>query len=103
MKKGQSKRFSFPTEEKKLDKALLEQAERKRAKRSISHLQKQFPNKSLIQLIPVILKYGGPFAAKIAIERIKRNQKDSLTADERIFIMEVQERLEESKECPLSS
>lgn len=98
--KGRKKKGLLPLdeEERLIQQLAFETARRKTAERSIRHIQRQFPKKSLIQLLPVILKYCGPFAAELAIERIERNQGDKLTPEDRFFLQEVKTQLKERGE-----
>lgn len=59
---------------------------RKRAEDSIRFLQNEFREKSLIQLLPIIIRQGGRLAALVAIGRIERNQANKLSLNEQVFL-----------------
>tara|TARA_Y100000310_G_C20318365_1_gene639539 strand:+ start:176 stop:487 length:312 start_codon:yes stop_codon:yes gene_type:complete len=70
----------------------------KRAKQIIATLQKRFPDKSLLQLLPVLLKHSGKAVTKVALERIKRNQAGKLSPEDQVFLQKVEKELSEETE-----
>ncbi|MFH1656677.1 MAG: hypothetical protein ABH956_02800 [Candidatus Nealsonbacteria bacterium] len=73
-------------------------AENKKADKLIRNLQGQFPGKSLLQLLPVMIRrYGDKKIIKKVVERIERNQGDKLTLEDRAFLNQVKKGLEENE------
>ena len=57
------------------------------------HVWRQnFPTTRLIDLLPVI-ELKSPDLVRPVIERIERNQKDSLTPEDRVFLEKLKSRL----------
>ncbi len=81
------------------------QVAQKHAARYLRHLQeKEFPGKSLIQLLLVVARDGPLLAGAMAVEHVELNQKN-LSADDREFLQQVKVLLAKRAEqtgCPVS-
>ncbi len=80
------------------EKWIREQGAEKHAESFIHGLQKEFPEKSLIQLLPWVAARNR-LAAKIMVERIRRNRGDKLSPEDLVFLQQVDARLAEQKDC----
>ena len=102
MGKGKKEKRDFVSsspEEDAIKKAFEERNRIEKANRVISGFMKQFPGKSLIQILPVLIRYcSDKTIAKIAIERIERNQGEKLSFEDRAFLKEVKSQLERNEE-----
>ena len=79
---------------------LVLETAKKRAKDFVRDLQGQFPQKSLLQLLPVIIKYGGRLAGEMTIERIELNQGNRLSVSNRVFLQRIKAQLAEQNNTP---
>ncbi len=88
-----------PDDERFIKEKLEQVHRRKRANRVIRNFLKQFPNKSLIQILPVLIRRCSDiFVAKVAIERIERNQKEKLSFDDRMYLKKIKSFLKPKEE-----
>ena len=72
----------------------LSAEEIKEAEHRIKGLLKEFPEKSLIQILPILVKEENWNAVRVAIARIERNQSKKLTPEDRIYLKEIKEELQ---------
>ena len=86
-------------EDQEVIKAFVQQtAENKKADRVIKSFQKQFPSKSLLQLLPVMIRRcSNKKIIKKVVERIERNQGEKLSPDDQGFLNQVKKGLEENE------
>ena len=78
------------------------QLARRQAESFIRGLQKEFPQKSLIQLLPYVARHN-PLAGEMLVERIKLNQGDRLSIDDLVFLKQIKAQLAEQKDCPVGA
>lgn len=83
-------------QEEKVKSLLIEAGQRKRAAKEINFFLKNFKGKSLIQLLPVLLRRSNRTTVLVALERIERNQKKELSHEDHVFLKEIRDQLEES-------
>lgn len=78
---------------------LTEAAQRKKVKRVIASFQMQFPGKSLLQLLPVIVRRcSSKEVIREVIKRIEQNQGKKLSFEDQEFLKEIKKGLEDEKE-----
>jgi hypothetical protein len=95
VKKNNPKNQPPVNKKKEQEKAVVsEAAERKRANREIDHILVQFHGKkSLIQVLPVLVRRCTKAAVKVALERIEKRW-DTLSHDDKIFVLQIKDSLE---------
>ncbi len=69
--------------------------DRKRANRSISNLLQQSPEKSILQILPILVKYEDWDTVRVAVDRIEEHQKRKLTLEDLIYLKKVKEKLQQ--------
>jgi hypothetical protein len=74
------------------------QPEKKYAEGYIRGLQREFPEKSLIQLLPWVAAHN-QLAAEMLVERIERNQGEKLSPEDKVFLQQVKARLAGQMDC----
>jgi len=85
--------------EKVVKQNLGEAAQRKKARRVIRSFQRQFPGKSLLQLLPVIARHcSSKEVIREIVERIEQNQGKELSFEDRRFLEEIKKGLEKDEE-----
>ncbi len=67
--------------------------DRKRANGDINNLLKEFPEKSILQILPLLVKSCNWNAVRVAVARIERNQADKLRSEDCCYLREVKELL----------
>jgi len=70
----------------------------KQAEDFIRGLQREFPEKSLIQLLPWVAAHN-QLAAEMLVERIERNQGEKLSPEDKVFLQQIKARLAEQMDC----
>lgn len=75
------------------EKPKISAEDRKRANRSISSLLQQFPGKSILQILPILVRYQDWVAVRVAVERIEQHQAHKLTPEDRVYLEEVKSQI----------
>ncbi|MEI7425268.1 MAG: hypothetical protein WCK10_04080 [Candidatus Staskawiczbacteria bacterium] len=97
--KEKGQKADLPNKEDQVKELVALAEARVRIRRFLEDLKKSFPKKSKIQLLPVALHKGGILAAEMLIEDIERNQANKLSIDDRIFLQQVKNQLQEKRAC----
>jgi len=81
-------------------KAIVQEANRRRrAKRELDNLLKQFQGrKSLIQLLPVLRRRYPKEVVQLALERIKKRW-NQLSVEDQVFVAQIEASLEKEEAC----
>lgn len=90
---------SLPSDKEKAVRQKLEEAaKRKRTEKVIRTFQRQFPGKSLLQLLPVMSRHcSSKEVIRRVIERIEQNQGKGLSFEDRCFLEGIKKGLREDE------
>lgn len=81
-----------------IEKDKISPAQRKNANEAIRNLLDEFPGKSIIQILPILVKREDWIAVQVAIERIERSQSKKLSIEDIIYLNEVKSQLSQTEE-----
>jgi hypothetical protein len=83
---------------------MQEETRKKRANRVIKSFMRDFPGRSLLQLLPVIQRRcSDPSVVKVAVARIERNQAKELSYEDRLFLEEFKREINKETKAGLES
>lgn len=87
-----------PNNEEAVKQTLEEAALRKKTDQVIRSFQRQFPGKSLLQLLPVIVRHcSNKEVIRRVIKRIEQNQRKRLSLEDQGFLRGIKKGLEENE------
>jgi len=67
------------------------------ANRTISALLRESPGKSIIQILPILVRHQDWNAVRVAVDRIEINQEKKLQPEDRVYLIEVKSQIPQTK------
>lgn len=85
-------------QKRKEEESKISPAGRKIANQTISGLLKEFPGKSIIQILPILVRKTDWSAVQVAVERIEKSQSKKISIEDIVYLNEVKSQLRQAEE-----